>query len=249
MELGIKGHVAVVTGAGRGIGRGIALALGSEGCRVVVWDRDREPAQAVAEEIRAAGGEAISMAGSVADRDDVARVTGEVVDQLGAPHILVNNAGFSSDASLLDMTDERWNSVMDVNLKGVFLCTQAVAPIMIRQGYGRIINIASRGVLGDVNKSNYAAAKAGVVAFTKSISLEIAKHGVTVNAILPGYIETERLLQLPNHAAIHQRAMAAMPIQRAGKPEDVANGVLFLASTTSGFITGDLLYITGGRYG
>lgn len=249
MDLGIRGHIAVVTGAGRGIGRGIAHGLGAEGCQVVVWDRDGGPARVVAAEIIAAGGQAISVTGSVADRDEVARVMAGIVEQLGAPHILVNNAGFSSDASLAEMTDEKWDKVMDVNLKGVFLCTQAVAPLMTTQGYGRIVNIASRGHLGDINKSNYSAAKAGVVAFTKCMSLELAPHGVTVNAVLPGYIETERLLGLPNHAGIHQRAMAAMPVQRAGTPADVANGVLFLASASSGFITGDLLYITGGRYG
>lgn len=249
MDLGIRDHVAVVTGGGRGIGRGIARALGAEGCRVVVWDRDAGPAQAVAGEIRAAGGQAVPVTGNVADRDDVTRVFAEIHDRFGTLHILVNNAGFSSDASLEEMTDEKWDNVMDVNLKGVFLCTQAAAPVLTANGYGRIINIASRGHLGDVRKSNYSAAKAGVVAFTKCMSLELAPRGVTVNAVLPGYVETERLLSLPNQAEIHQRAMAAMPIQRAGTPADIANGVVFLSSMSSGFITGDLLYITGGRYG
>lgn len=249
MDLKIKGHVAIVTGAGRGIGRGIARALGAEGCKVVVLDRDAGPANAVADEIRAAGGEAVAMTGDVGDSKSVAAFTQAVVDKFGAIHILVNNAGFSRDAPITEMTDQQWQEIINVCLSGVFYCSRAVVPTMMKQKYGRIINIGSRSWMGNLKKANYSAAKAGVIGLSKALSLELGPHGITVNVIAPGTVETERYKQTPNYAQAVERAKAGAVVGRLGEPEDTARGVLFYAAADADYITGDVMYMTGGRFG
>jgi len=248
MDLQINGDVAVVTGGARGIGAGIVRGLAAEGAKVIIWDRDLEPAEALAAEITAGGGTAMAVQGDVASSDDVSRVIDKVVSRFGGLHILVNNAGFSLDGPLVEMSDERWNQVYEVCLKGVFNTCRAVAPTMISQGHGRIINIASRAVVGDNNKSNYSAAKAGVVGFTRSLSIELGKHAITANAIAPGLIHTDRVKTTPFYEDLDRRAKEMTPIQRAGQPSDIADAVLYFASRRTGFVSGELLYVSGGRH-
>jgi len=248
MDLGLRDQVAVITGAGRGIGAEIAAALAEEGCRVAIWDRDAEPAGNVAERIRRAGGDAFAVTGDVTKRGEVDAATAQVLERFKTIHILVNNAGFSMDAPFVEMSEKQWNSVIDVCLSGVFHCTQAIVPGMIGQHYGRIINISSRAQLGDLTKSNYVAAKAGVVGFTRALSLELAKDEITVNALAPGFIRTERAMKSPYFAQMDARSILRTPIQRPGQARDVANAALFLAAKSSGFITGEVLYVSGGRY-
>ncbi len=249
MDLKIRGHVAIVTGAGRGIGRGIALALGAEGCKVVVLDRDGDPANEVAERIRAAGGEAFAIIGDVGDSASVASFTKAALEQFGTIHILVNNAGFSRDAAITEMSDSQWQDVINVCLTGVFYCSRAVAPAMLKQRYGRIINIASRSYMGNLKKVNYSAAKAGVIGFTKALAIEMGPHNITVNAIAAGTVDTERFKSTPSYAQAIARAKASILVGRVGEPEDMARGVLFLASPDAGYVTGDVMHITGGRFG
>lgn len=249
MDLKIRGHVSVVTGGGRGIGRGIARALAAEGCKVVVLDRDAGPAEAVAAEIGKAGGEAIAMIGDVGDSASVARFTQSIVDKFGTIQILVNNAGFSRDVAITEMSDRDWHDVINVCLTGAFYCSRAVVPVMMKQKYGRIINIGSRSWMGNLKKVNYSSAKAGVIGLTKALAMEMGPHNITVNAIAPGTVETERFKSTPNYAQAIQRARASVLVGRVGEPEDMARGVLFLASPDASYITGEIMHITGGRYG
>lgn len=248
MDLGISGDIAVVTGGARGIGAGIVQGLAEEGAIVVIWDRDLEPAETLAAEITAKGGTAIAVQGDVASAADVGAVVDQIVERFGGLHILVNNAGFSQDGPLVDMTDAQWDQVYDVCLKGVFNTCRAAVPTMIGQGYGRIVNIASRAVVGDNNKSNYSAAKAGVVGFTRSLSVELGRHAITANAIAPGLIHTDRVKTTPFYTDLDQRARKLTPIQRAGTPQDVADAVLYFSSRRTGFVSGELLYVSGGRH-
>ena len=248
MDLGIKGDVAVVTGGARGIGAGIVRGLAAEGAKVVIWDRDLEPAEELASELVAAGHEAFAVQGDVASGEEVRKVIAGVVERFGGLHILVNNAGFSLDGPITEMTDEQWDRVNGVCLKGVFNTCRAAAPTMIAQAYGRIVNIASRAVVGDVNKSNYSAAKAGVVGFTRALSQELGRHAITVNAIGPGLIHTDRVKTTPFYADLDRRAREMTPIQRPGLPEDIADAVLYFASRRTGFVSGEMLFVTGGRH-
>lgn len=247
MDLGLRDQIAVVTGAGQGIGAEIATALAEEGCQVAVWDRDAKSAETMAERIRKTGGAAFAVTGDVTQRATVNQVLAQIVERCKSVQILVNNAGFSLDSPFVDMSEQQWNSVIEVCLTGVFHCSQAVAPIMIGQRYGRIINISSRSALGDFSKANYVAAKAGVSGFTKALALELAKDEITVNAISPGFIRTERVLKSPHYEQMDARAKTRTPIQRPGMPRDVANAALFLAAKSSGFITGEVLHVAGGR--
>lgn len=248
MDLGLRGQLAVVTGGGQGIGAEIATAFGEEGCEVAVWDRDLQTAEAVAERIRKAGGTAFAVAVDVTRRESVDAAVSRTLEPGKGIQVLVNNAGFSLDAPFFEMTLERWNSVIDVCLTGVFHCSQAVAPHMVDARYGRIVNISSRSAMGDFSKINYVAAKAGVTGFTKALALELAPHEITVNAIAPGFIRTERVLRSPVYAQMDERAKQRTPIQRPGMPRDVANAALFLAAKSSGFITGDVMHVSGGRF-
>lgn len=248
MELGVRGHVAIVTGGGRGIGEGIAMALGGEGCRVVVWDRDAEPANKVAANIRAKGGEAIAVVGDVSNSASVAEVSQTLIDKYGEVQILVNNAGFSRIAPISEMTDKQWNDVIDTCLTGTFFCSRAFVPVMRKRQYGRIINISSRAARGDVNKVSYSAAKAGLIGFTKALAMELGADQITVNAIAPGSVPTERVRSMPGYAGDAARASDSL-VQRVGTTWDIARGVLFLASPDAGFITGEVMMIAGGRGG
>lgn len=247
MNLEIQGHIALVTGGGRGLGAEMCLALGEEGCKVAVWDRD-EAAEEIAEKIRAAGGEAIALVGDVTDPGTVRAVVADVLERLSSIEILVNCAGFSRDGPITEMTDEQWHAVIDVNLNAPFYVTRAVVPTMIRNKYGRIVNISSRARNGDQFKSNYSAAKMGVVGLTMALALELGKSGVTVNAIAPGFCETERTRNLPYYKELKVRALEKTPMDRLGTERDIADGLLYLVGKRSGFITGEVLEIAGGRW-
>ena len=250
MDLGIAGQVAIVTGAGRGIGAGIARALAREGAQVVVWDRAEDTADALAQEINAGGGRAMAIAADVTKAVEIDAALQAITEQFGPVSILVNNAGFSVDSPLVEMTEELWDQAIDTNLKGVFLMTRAIAPSMIERRYGRIVNISSRSHLGgEPNKSNYSAAKGGVVSFTKALACELGPHDITVNSVAPGFTLTERLQALPHFADIEARSRKTRLIQRAGTPEDIAQAVLYVASAGAGYLTGEIIHVTGGRFG
>lgn len=242
-----KGKVAIVTGASRGIGRSIALALAAAGARIVAVDMILEGVEQLASEISAMGGEAIAVQGNVTVPADTELMIAKAVEAFGRVDILVNNAGITRDALLLRMKDEDWDAVLTVNLKGAFLCSRAAAKVMAKQRFGRIINIASIvGQMGNAGQANYCASKAGLIGLTKSNARELAKRNVTVNAVAPGFIATEMTEVLPEK--VKQELIAQIPLERLGSADDIAHAVLFLASERSGYITGQVLGVNGGMY-
>ena len=248
MELGLKHKVAVVTGSGRGIGAATARALALEGAHVVVTDIDPSTTAATTAALQAEGLSAMGVVADVTQANDVERLVDETVRQFGALHILVNNAGFPKDAYLTKMSEADFDLVTGVILKGAWLCSKRAVPHMMAERWGRIINISSRAHLGNPGQSNYSAAKAGLIGLTRSLSYEEGKFNITVNAIAPGFIETELVQSLPAYDAIKEKWLKATPMPRLGIPQDIADAVLFLASERAGFITGEVLHVTGGRY-
>lgn len=240
----LEGKTAIVTGAGRGLGKGIALKLAKEGASVVVSDVMEENAKQTVEEIESAGGRALAVVSNVADLEDVNKLYETTLNVYKKLDIVVNNAGINRDAMLHKMTVEQWNQVISVNLTGVFYMTQAAAKIMREQESGSIINISSASWLGNIGQANYAAAKAGVVGLTKTASRELAKKGVTCNAICPGFIETDMTRSVPEK--VWDIMVSKIPMGRAGKPEDVANMIAFLASDEARYITGEVINVGGG---
>ncbi len=242
----LAGQGALVTGAGRGIGRAVALALAGEGARVAVnYARRGAEAEETAAAIRAAGGEAEVIQGDVSRPEDCRRLVEAAAARWGGLHILVNNAGITRDTLLLRMRDEDWEEVLATNLGGVFRCTREAARIMLRQRSGRIVNVASVAAFaGNPGQANYAAAKAGVIAFTRVVARELGSRGVTVNAVAPGYIETDMTRPLPER--LKEEVLARVPLGRFGSPADVAAAVLFLVSPAAGYITGQTLVVDGG---
>lgn len=240
----LKDKVALVTGAGQGIGRGIALALAREGAKVVVSDIT-DKAKEVAKEIESFGSEALAVKADVRNSKETKEMVKTAIDKFGRIDILVNNAGIYPFKSLVDMEEEDWDKVLGVNLKGVFNCTKAVLPKMIEQKSGVIINISSiaGAVVGYSNLAHYSASKAGMVGFTKAAALELAQYGIRVNAIAPGAIETPGTKVLGE--ALKQ-VEQTVPLKRVGQPEDIANLVVFLASEASSYITGQLIIADGG---
>ena len=242
-----KDKVAVVTGASRGIGRSISLALAAEGARVVVVDLDINETEKVAVEIRALGVEALAVQGNVTVAADAERMIEAAVEKFGRVDILVNNAGITRDGLLLRMKDEDWDAVLTVNLKGAFICSRAAAKVMAKQRSGRIINIASVvGQMGNAGQANYCASKAGLIGLTKSNARELAKRNITVNAVAPGFIQTAMTEALPEK--VRQDLAAQIPLERLGSAEDIANAVVFLAAERSGYITGQVIGVNGGVF-
>jgi 3-oxoacyl-[acyl-carrier protein] reductase len=240
----LKGQVAIVTGASRGIGQAAALALASQGAKVVInYARSSEAAEATVTEITIAGGEAIALQADVSQSEAVDDLIKATLDQFGRIDVLVNNAGITQDTLLLRMKLEQWQAVIDLNLTGVFLCTKAVSKIMLKQRSGRIINIASvAGQMGNPGQANYSAAKAGVIGFTKTVAKELANRGITVNAVAPGFIETDMTHDLKSDDIIK-----FIPLGRYGKPEEVAGTIRFLASDpAAAYITGQVFNVDGG---
>ncbi|MGX9133631.1 3-oxoacyl-[acyl-carrier-protein] reductase [Rummeliibacillus sp. JY-2-4R] len=242
----LTNKVAVVTGASRGIGRAIALHLAELGAKVVVnYSGSQEKAEAVVAEIQSNGGTAIAVQADVSDADAVSALMKATIDTYGSLDILVNNAGITRDNLLMRMKEEDWDAVMNTNLKGVFLCTKAVTRQMMKQRAGRIVNIASIvGVAGNAGQANYVAAKAGVIGLTKTSAKELAARNIFVNAVAPGFIDTEMTEELPEE--IKAQMLTQIPLAKLGKPEDVAKVVAFLASDDSSYMTGQTLHVDGG---
>jgi 3-oxoacyl-[acyl-carrier protein] reductase len=249
MDLELKDKVAIVTGSARGLGAATARRLALEGAKVVVTDIMKERAEQTVKALCAEGLQAHCVIGDITKAADVQRIVDETVGHFGGVHILVNNAGFPRDKYIVKMSEEDWDLVMAVMLKGSFLASKAVMPHMIEQGWGRVINISSRAYLGNPTQANYSAAKAGLIGMAKALALEEGRYGITVNCVAPGFIETEMVQALPTAEILRERAIQAQPIKRVGRPDDIANAVAFLASGCAGFITGEVLHVTGGRYG
>ncbi len=242
----LEGRTALVTGASRGIGRAIALRLAAEGADVAV---NFAGSAAKAEEVKNAiiemGRKAIAIQADVKDASSVAGMVEEVKKTFGRIDILVNNAGVTRDGLLMRMKDEDWETVIDTNLRGVFQCTKAVSKIMMKQRYGRIVNMASVvGLVGNAGQANYAASKAGVIGFSKSVARELASRGITVNMVAPGCIDTDMTAVLPDK--VREAMLADIPLARVGKPEDVASAVAFLVSDEAAYITGQVINVDGG---
>ncbi len=249
MDLGINGKVAIVTGSARGLGATMARRLAEEGASVIVTDILADQAQATAKSIQDAGLKAHCIIADITKPEDVTRLVDETVQEYGGVHILVNNAGFPRDKYLVKMTDDDWDRVIEVMLKGAFLVTRQVMPRMIEQGWGRVVNISSRAHFGNPTQANYSAAKAGLIGMAKALSMEQGRYGITVNCIAPGFMETEMVQALPTYDTIKERAIAMQPIKRPGHPNDVADAVAFLVSERAGFISGEVLHVSGGRFG
>ena len=241
----LKDRVAIITGGGAGIGRAGALTFAREGALVAVVDVVEDAAREAAGVITAGGGEAMAVAADVVDRASVDAMVQAVLDQWGRIDILVNNAGILRDGSLLKMTEDQFDLVISVNLKGVFNCTQAVAPHMISAGYGRIINTTSVVALyGNFGQTNYIASKAGVIGMTKVWARELGRKGITVNAVAPGFIATEMLKSIP--ADVAEQLIKKIPVQRLGEPEEIANAYLWLASEEASYVNGAVISVDGG---
>jgi len=243
----LSDKVAIVTGASRGIGRAIALALASQGAKVVASARNAEALAKLTAEIKSQGGDALAVVGDVAVEDDANNLVKQAVSAYGQVDIFINNAGITRDGLLLRMKNADWDAVLDTNLKGAFLCTRAVAKVMSKQRSGRIINISSVvGEMGNAGQANYCASKAGLLGLTKSVARELARRNVTVNAITPGFITTEMTEDMTEKA--QETMTEQIPLGRPGSAEDVANAVIFLASEQSAYITGQVLGVNGGMY-
>ena len=238
---------AFVTGGGGALGRAAALRLAGMGYGVAIFDRDPGNLDAAAASLRSAGADVLALSGDVTHQDEVQAAVAQAESALGPVAVLVNNAGFARDAYLTKMDPQAWSDVLDVVLQGAFHCSRAVLPGMMRAQFGRIINISSRAHRGNPGQTNYSAAKAGLIGFTRSLALESGKFGITVNAIAPGVIVTPRLKTRSDFESLTERAKRNTPVGRLGTPEDVAHAIAFLAARESGFITGETLHVTGGR--
>lgn len=244
--MSLKSKVALVTGGSRGIGREIALELAKTGVDIAItYVNNLEKASIVIEEIISYGVRAIAIQANVSIEEDVTNMIKTIEKELGSVDILVNNAGVTKDNLLIRMKEDEWDEVMNVNLKGTFLCTKAVSRSMMKKRYGKIINITSVvGIMGNAGQGNYSASKAGVIGFTKSMAKELASRGIRVNAIAPGFIETDMTESLNDE--IKETMINAIPLNSFGSPKDIANVVIFLASENSDYITGQVISVDGG---
>lgn len=240
-------RVAMVTGASRGIGRAIALALAKDGCAIVAADLDEASLEAVVTEIEALGQPALAVKTNITVQDEVDALFAAAIERFGRVDVLVNNAGITRDGLLVRMDDEAFDAVIDVNLKGAFRCTRAAAKVMTKQRVGRIVNIASIvGQMGNAGQANYCASKGAIIAMTKSNARELAKRNVTVNAVAPGFIATDMTDVLPEK--VRAELAQQIPMERLGSADDVAAAVVFLASQAAAYVTGQVLGVNGGMY-
>ncbi len=242
---GLKEKVAIVTGGGKGIGKAIVQELAFRGCRLVIPDIDIESAEGVANEIGKNAREAIAFKTDVSSSTEVEAMMGKIIEKYGRIDILINNAGITRDNLLMRMSEEEWDLVLRINLKSAFLCTKNVIRHMMKQRSGKIVNISSVvGVMGNAGQVNYASSKAGLIGLTKSTAKEVASRNIQVNAVAPGYIETEMTVNLPEE--VKKGYLANIPSKRPGSPEDVARVVSFLVSADSDYITGQVIHVDGG---
>lgn len=242
----LEGKTAVVTGGARGIGEAIVRRLYEEGARVALLDVNEKEAKDAALKIDGNGDKVFGALCNVADRDGVMDVFKDLEERLGRIDILVNNAGITRDAMLHKMSEDEWDMVMDVNLKGMFHCCKAVVPGMRERAYGKIVNMASVSAFGNIGQTNYGASKGGVIGFTKCLAKELARYQCTVNAIAPSYVNTEMLQAVPEH--VMSKFIAAVPMNRLADPKELAAVAAFLASDDSSFITGECIVVSGGSY-
>ena len=246
-----ENRTAIVTGAARGIGAAVARRLASDGFAVAVLDLEAAACGATVEAIVSAGGRALGVGANVADEEAVATAVALVADELGAPTVLINNAGLTRDNLLFKMTAEDWDMVMGVHLRGSFLMSRAAQRYMVDAGFGRIVNLSSTSALGNRGQANYAAAKAGMQGFTKALAIELGKFGITCNAIAPGFIETDMTRATAQRLGMSfeefkQGVLQHVPVNRAGQPEDIAHLASFLVSEGAGFVSGQVIYAAGG---
>jgi 3-oxoacyl-[acyl-carrier protein] reductase len=244
-------RVAIVTGAARGIGEATARKLAADGLKVAVVDLDEAACASTVTEIHDAGGSALAIGADVSDPVQVAAAVERTVAELGAPTVLVNNAGVLRDNLLFKMTDDDWETVMAVHLRGAFLFSRAVQKHMVEAGWGRIVSLSSTSALGNRGQANYAAAKAGIQGFTKTLAIELGRYGVTANAVAPGFIVTDMTAATAARIGMdfedfQKAAISQIPVGRAGRPEDIANTVSFLVSDGAGFVSGQVIYVAGG---
>ena len=240
----LEGKVALVTGAGNGIGEATARRFAREGAIVVANDVDVEQARSVVTELQKEGARTLAVAGDVTKRADVEAMMHHVVGEFGRLDVLINNAGINRDAMSHKMTEEQWDQVISVNLKGTFLCAQAALTRMRERGWGRVVNTSSIGSLGNIGQANYAASKAGVIGLTRTLALEYAKYGITVNCVAPGPVMTRMLAGVPE--AIREKIVARVPIGRIARPDEIAGVHAFLASDDAAYITGQVVFVDGG---
>lgn len=245
----LQDRVAIVTGGADGIGKEVARKMLTEGATVIITDINKTACDKTVKEFQTDGFNVHSFPADVSQKNEVIEVVEKTKEQFGKIDILVNNAGVVRDAKITEMEEEDWDLVVDVCLKGSFLFAKYTAEHMIAQEYGKIVNIASRAYLGNPGQANYSSAKSGVLGLTKALAKELGKYNITVNAIAPGLIETNALLNHPKCEKIKELQKRDSPIKRVGSTEDVANAVLFFASDASSYITGDILHVTGGRFG
>jgi 3-oxoacyl-[acyl-carrier protein] reductase len=243
-ETRLKDKIALVTGGASGIGENTVTRFAEEGAKVVINDVDLEAANALAERIKSAGGESMAIKADVSSRSEVESMLDETLKRFGRLDILVNNAGINRDTLAKKMSEEQWDAVIDVNLKGTFLCAQAAARPMMEQNYGKIINTSSIGALGNVGQANYAASKAGVIGLTRTLALELARYNINVNCVSPGATKTPMTAKLP--AEIAEKLTKMIPLRRFAEPSEIANLHAFLASDESSYITGQVIFIDGG---
>lgn len=246
-----KGKVAFVTGGSRGIGKAIAMLFAKEGANVGIIDVNEAALAEASEEFASKGYEVFTKVASVTDFDQVNEAVEEIVNKYGKLDILVNNAGIIRDNMLFKMTDDDWQLVMDVHLKGSFNTARAAQKYMVENKYGRIINISSTSALGNRGQANYSTAKAGLQGFTKTLAIELGKYGITTNSVAPGFIETDMTLATAERIGISfedliKHSVSQIPVGRSGKPEDIANAVAFFADEASSFVNGQVLYVSGG---
>ncbi len=250
----LDGRVAFITGAGRGIGAATALRMAEEGARVALADVDTEGCQQVAEEISRLGSEGLVLPCNVADSVMVQDAVDKTASHFGQLDILVNNAGVLRDNLLFKMSEDDWDTVLNVHLKGAFLCSRAAQKYMVHQKYGRIVSLSSSAALGNRGQTNYSSAKAGLQGFTRTLAIELGPFGITVNAVAPGFIDTEMTRSTarrqghdPDEVIAH--ASKTIPVRRVGQPRDVANVICFLSSEEAGFVSGQIIYVAGGPRG
>ena len=241
----LKDKVALVTGAARGIGREIAVSFAKEGCDIVAWDINMQETDELARTVEGCGRKFMAQEVDITDAAKVNEAVNKILDKLGKVDILVNNAGITKDNLLLRMSEAEWDAVIDVNLKGTFNCIKAASKLMIKQRSGKIINIASIiGIIGNAGQANYSASKAGIIALTKTMAKELACRNINVNAVAPGFIQTEMTAKLPED--VQRKMLEAIPLSKFGSPKDVAALCVFLASEEANYITGQTIVIDGG---